>query len=159
MIFQLGYYKIDVDIERTRDFYQSLSEVSSGCYCGGCRNYEIAVDTLPEEVTCFFDSLGIDMKKIREVYVNCSHDDKTVYYGGFYHLCGTVLEGESAWKPVNSSLSHWDEELTYKISDNFNVSFSNACHLVEENHPLPIMQLEIAADLPWVLEEDNPYVG
>ena len=29
-----------------------------------------------------------------ECHVNAAADDGTVFYGGFYHLCGTLLDGE-----------------------------------------------------------------
>ncbi len=38
----------------------------------------------------FSTDIGVDMRKACECYVN---DDGTLFYGGFYHLCGILSEG------------------------------------------------------------------
>lgn len=63
MIFQFGEYKIDVDVEKTRQFYDRAKTVSEGCQCDGCLNFERAVDKLPQNIRDFFSALGVDMKK------------------------------------------------------------------------------------------------
>lgn len=146
MIVELGPYRADVDVDRTRAFYRSARRVSEGCTCAGCRNYEKAVEHFPAEVTGFFAALGIDMKKICEVYVNCGNPDGTLSYGGFFHLCGTLLEGE---KPA---------ELDFvPLGSGFSAAFRSDCHLLEQDFPEPALQLEIDGALPWVLPEENPY--
>ena len=72
MIFQFGEYKIDVDVEKTRQFYDRAKTVSEGCQCDGCLNFERAVDKLPQNIRDFFSALGVDMKKICECYVYCA---------------------------------------------------------------------------------------
>lgn len=67
------------------------------CSCDACRNFENAVDALPKTIGTFFAMLGVDMKKACEVYLNCTNQDGMVLDGGFYHVCGKVLEGKSAW--------------------------------------------------------------
>ena len=64
MIFQFGEYKIDVDVEKTRQFYDRAKTVSEECQCDGCLNFERAVDKLPQNIRDFFSALGVDMKKI-----------------------------------------------------------------------------------------------
>ena len=108
MIFQFGEYKIDVDVEKTRQFYDRAKTVSEGCQCDGCLNFERAVDKLPQNIRDFFSALGVDMKKICECYVYCAKDENTLYYGGFCHICGTLLSGKSAWKPSSDSTACWD---------------------------------------------------
>lgn len=54
MIFQFGQFEIDVDVNRTREFYKKMENVSKGCNCTGCRNFEKAVDFLPGNVIVFF---------------------------------------------------------------------------------------------------------
>ena len=110
MIFQFGEYKIDVDVEKTRQFYDRAKTVSEGCQCDGCLNFERAVDKLPLNIRDFFSALGVDMKKICECYVYCAKDENTLYYGGFCHICGTLLSGKSAWKPTSDSTACWDEK-------------------------------------------------
>ena len=117
---------------------------------------------MPDEVLCFFQSLGIDMKKMTEIYVNRANPDGTLLYGGFCHLCGNALEGKSAWvetqENADSKTFVWQKENTYKISDDFRVSFQEECALVEKGFPQPVLQMEIEAVIPWVLEEENPYL-
>ena len=103
MIFQFGEYKIDVDVEKTRQFYDRAKTVSEGCQCDGCLNFGRAVDKLPQNIRDFFSALGVDMKKICECYVYCAKDENTLYYGGFCHICGTLPSGKSAWKPTSDS--------------------------------------------------------
>ena len=117
---------------------------------------------MPDEVLCFFHSMGIDMKKITEIYVNKSDPDGTLLYGGFCHVCGTMTEGKSAWvktqETADSKTFVWQKENTYSVSDDFRVSFQEECSLVEKEFPRPVLQIEIEAAIPWVLEEENPYL-
>ena len=157
MIFTFPKFTLDIDIEKTKAYYNSAHLVSADCSCSGCRNYEQAIDILPKDVTSFFSQMGIDMKKIREVYVNYTNTDDTVYYGGFYHVCGNIVEGESAWISDTPSSKHWEDEKAYPITQSLKVSFKNDCDLLEKSFPLPAIQLEISADIPWVLAEQNDY--
>ncbi len=163
MKVQFGQFYLDIDVNKTREFYKKMEYVSHGCSCSGCRNFEQAVDTLSNEIIYFFESIGIDMKKITEVYVNTVNSDGSLLYGGFYHLCGTILSGESAWIELPTSKSksrifHWDHLRTYPVSKNFYISFQKDCALVEDGFPMPVLQLEIEAVIPWVLEEPNIYI-
>lgn len=162
MEFRFGPYALDIDIQKTRLFYQKANNVSVDCSCASCRNFEKAVEILPDEIKYFFDSLGINMKKPAEVYASMVNDDGLVSYGGFYHLCGRLLSGESAWVTIKSSkkarTSYWDTSKTYSVSKDLHVSFQEDCALVEDGFPEPVLQMEIEANIPWVLEEPNPYI-
>jgi len=136
MIFEFSKYKLDVDADKTRAFYQR-KYTPAECSCAGCRNFREAVGILPREVKSFFDNLGIDMKKMREVYTFNANDDNTVSYGGFTHICGKILAADSEW---------------IAITPDFKISFQEDCDLPEDVFPLPAVQLEIWADIPWVLE-------
>lgn len=147
MVMEFGQYKIDVDIKRTREFYERAEPVSKGCSCDGCLNFEKAVGRLPLAVTTFFTNLGIDLRKVCECYVNCTNDDETVLYGVFLHICGTLLHGDSAW----------EEDATFCVSPDFYISFQEALSLLEEDFPLPVIQLDFSANIPWVLDKENTY--
>lgn len=140
MIFEFSQWVVDIDVEKTREFYNNASFVSEVCPCSGCRNYEKAIDFLPDEVISFFSRLGIEMKKIREVYVNYANADNTVYYGGFYHVCGKIISGENKG---------------FSVAKDFTVLFQSDCYLLEDNFPVPAIQIEILTNIPWVLNEDN----
>lgn len=163
MKFQFGEYSLDIDVYKTRVFYKKLENVSAGCNCYGCRNFEKAMDVLSDEIKHFFHSIGVDMKKPAEVYVNMVNPDGSVLYGGFYHLCGTILNGTSAWVEVNtdsenSMVFHWEHSKTYPVSKDFFISFQEDCSLVEDGFPTPVLQMEIEANIPWILPETNGYV-
>ena len=150
-------FTLDIDIEKTKDYYATADIVSKSCACSGCRNYEKAIDILPNEVVSFFSQLGVEMKKIREAYVNCTNADGTVFYGGFYHVCGQIVDGESAWVATSPTTKIWDGERAYAITYDFRVSCHNDCALLDTNFPLPAVQIEIAANIPWILAEKNDY--
>lgn len=158
MVFTFGQYKVDIDVNQTRQFYKNARLISEGCSCGGCRNYERAVSELPVQMTEFFTDIGIDMRKACEVYVNCGNSDGTLFYGGFYHVCGTVLSGISAWTPTGATISHWEQEQAFPVVNGFNVSFQSECDMLEQEFPLPVIQLEISANVPWVLPEKSTYL-
>ena len=157
MVMEFGQYKIDVHIKRTREFYERAEPVSKGCSCDGCLNFEKAVGRLPLAVTTFFTNLGIDLRKVCECYVNCTNDDETVLYGGFLHICGTLLHGDSAWKEVDEGVSHWEEDAAFCGSPYFHISFQETLSLLEEDFPLPVIQLDFTANIPWVLDKENTY--
>lgn len=154
MVFEFGPYKVNVDVERTRAFYETAQRIDQQCRCDGCRNYVKAAAILPEAVLSFFSSLGADPVKAAEVYVNDPDHNGLALYGGFYHLCGTVLSGVSAFRPAGGGCRCWDRELTFHVTETFCVSFEESCDLLEDGFPQPAIQMEIDAEIPWVLEKD-----
>lgn len=151
MEFTFGLYRVDVDVEKTKNIYKRLPLVSESCPCEYCSNYEAAADNLHPDIHAFFNSIGADIKKPTEVYVNYENDDGTIYYGGFYHVCGTLLshDGDDA-----SSIDIGDDRDPYEVCENFRVSFQPNCDLLEDEFPAPVLQIEIREDVPWVLPED-----
>jgi hypothetical protein len=157
MIFEFSPYKLDIDVEKTRDFYKTASLVSADCSCDGCRNYEKAIDFLPQKVISFFAQFGVEMKKVCEIYVNYARADDVVEYGGFYHVCGKVIAGDSAWIPTSPNTKHLEESKLFPITEDFKVAFHEDYNLLKDAFPLPVIQVELLANIPWVLEERNGY--
>lgn len=158
MVLKFGEYEIDVDIQKTRSFYENAKFISEECSCDGCQNFEKAVDVLPQSVKVFFSDLGINMKKICECYVNVVNEDESLLYGGFCHICGTLLSGNGAWVKIDKNTAYWKKDSTFSVSQNFHISFQDNISLLEKDFPLPVIQLEISANIPWVLEKENPYL-
>lgn len=148
MVF--GEYIVDLDVQKTRAFYEHAEELTKSCQCQGCRNYGALSEQMPEKVRDFFQSIGVEISKPAEVYVNCKNEDGTLSYGGFYHICGTILEGKSAWVQTGTEN---EPGACYQVERNFQISFENKIHLLEEGFPEPVIQMEIYCELPWVLEE------
>jgi hypothetical protein len=150
MLFSFGTYQIDLDIEKTNEFYVAARPLSEHCRCDGCSNYEKAVDFLSQTIINFFQSIGVDVKKPCEVYVNCTNKDGTLNYGGFYHLCGKIITDKSAWAPSGC------RDLI-SLEDNLNISFNDDCSLLEKDFPRPAILLDFYTYVPWVLDKRNPY--
>ena len=47
MLFEIGQYRLDIDVPKTRQFYETADVVSKSCSCDGCLNFERAVSKLP----------------------------------------------------------------------------------------------------------------
>ena len=87
MIFQLGRYTIDVDVEKTKDFYASAVASNEICSCPCCQHFPNAIMSCSTIIVDFLNNLGIDPRKPGEVFgdkYNCS---------GWYHIVGTLLNG------------------------------------------------------------------
>lgn len=154
MIFELSGYTLDVDVERTKDYYKTARLVINSCSCLTCRNFDKAADSFPQEITDFFVNLGADIKKAREIYAIDIRTDNAMHYGGWLHLCGKIIAGEVApVKVVDPEEFFVLNANIHKITDGFSVSFKKECNLPDESFPRPAFQLEIYADVPWVLEE------
>lgn len=65
-------------------------------------------------------------------------------------MCGTILQGGSAWETPGEKK---EPTLCYQVTEDFQVSFENRIHLLEEGFPEPVIQLEIYGNVPWVLKE------
>lgn len=158
MIFTFGSYTLDIDVERTQAFYSRHDIETTGekCTCAGCQNYDKAILQAPVAVLEFFQSLGIDPCKPAEVYDLMGGDldeNGKMYYNGFYHVCGTRLQGDNAWVNVTGDMKHLEIEKMYAVDDGFKVSFEESVLMLHEEFPTPVLQIEIDAHLPWVLSE------
>ena len=158
MVFEFGRYKVDIDVGKTRAFYETLETVSQLCSCDGCLNFERSVGVLPRSVRGFFDELGIDMRKVCECYVIYTKADGTLSYGGLCHVCGTLLEGESAWRKTGETTAEWNEAAVFPVSDGLRVSFQEEdIRMLEDGFPQPVLQIDFTLDVPWVLSKVNTY--
>ena len=146
MIFQFGKTIVDIDRERTRAFYETAGTVGESCSCAGCRNLEAAAGLLPPPVGAFLADVGVDLRKVCECYVICANPDGTLLYGGFCHVCGVVPAG-----------GRIDEAEEYPVDERFRVSLREELDLLEEGFPVPALQLEFTASIPWALGGENPY--
>ncbi|MCM1523753.1 MAG: hypothetical protein NC120_04770 [Ruminococcus sp.] len=150
--------KIEIDREKTAEFYRTAPVLSENCQCAYCRNYEKAADILSDAIQDFFKSVGVDIKKPAEVYHNCKTGDNAADYGGFYHLCGRILKGEDIWKRISdpsdkTTVCAMETDLMHKAGDGFLVGFTDNICLLEDNFPRPVIQMEISAVIPWTLDE------
>ena len=146
--FVFESYRLRADAEATRSWYGARPLPWVTCACAGCRNFVLAVKTLPPAVTDFFARLGLDLEKPAEVCVDHA-DQKSCLYGSWYHLIGELTAGD----PLPGHLC--GEWLT--LAEDVEAAFSPDCYLLPKDFPLPGLQLNLEWRLPWLLEEKNPY--
>ena len=157
MLFEFGTYILDIDIERTRTFYDYAKAITDGCDCQGCRNYAQWAKKLSVEPKYVLESMGVLLEKSPEVYVNCPNEDGTLFYGGFYHLCGKIISGKNPWKVIGERSKALDEDTFVPLGESFQVSFTEDIALLEKDFPTPVIQMEISASIPFVLSEKCDY--
>lgn len=148
--FAWGSYRLEIDVEATREYYEAHPLPWITCDCAGCRNFVRAVKKLPPSVTGFFTVLGVAPEKPAEIYAIDQEEDPAICsYGGFYHLKGALLAGLPA---PGQCCGAW-----LPLADGFSAAFRPDCALLPEDFPRPPIQMEIEFRLPWLLEEENPY--
>ena len=146
-----GAYRLLVDVETTRAYYDAHPLPWITCDCAGCRNFAQAVKNLSRPVREFFDTLGIDPEKPGELdYYQGTAE--MLSGGGWYHLAGTILEGAAGPGEREMFPAGW-----YEVDESFSVAFRTECFLLPEDFPRPCFQMEINHRLPWLLKEKNPY--
>lgn len=162
---------INIDVAATRGYY-SAHPAHNSCTCSGCENYRQLVTQLPETVREFFHSVGIDdMRVITEIIPFAMTEEELLYYGGFYHLVGSITGGKlittevPCYKNDNGSTVRLPETKTHThtesgimtIGESFTVFFTDSLALLPEGFPENAIQLEIDARLPWVIDKENTY--
>lgn len=150
--FVFGGYRLAVDVEATRAYYASHNEEWITCQCDGCRNFAQAVGTLPQAVRDFFETLGLDVEKPGEL-MYYQGTPTTLSGGGWYHLVGRILEGDTMPGAKEVFPAGW-----YELGDGFSVAFKSRCDLLPDDFPAPAIQMEFGHRMPWVLEGPNPYI-
>ena len=140
MIFQLGRYTIDVDVEKTKDFYASAVVSNEICSCPCCQHFPNAIMSCSTIIVDFLNNLGIDPRKPGEVFgdkYNCS---------GWYHIVGTLLNGRVDGLVYDSSNAFIPDKTV-----DFIVWFdddSNRMGRIEKNFPSPILEMSFSANFP-----------
>lgn len=150
--FTFGPYRLLVNVEANRAYYNARPLPWVTCSCAGCRNFVEAVKLLPPEVKTFFDALGLDPEKPGEtMYLEENGSGAVCCTAGWYHLCGSIETG-GFWK------EGMPPEAWVEIGRDFSVGFSRKCDLLPDDFPEPCFQMDIDCHIPWVLEEPNPYL-
>jgi hypothetical protein len=145
-ILEFTEWRIEYDRSATATAY-ACAPVNSPevCGCNPCRNWVAARDrVLPEEFRGLLDRLGVPFDREAEVYHNCRLESGLHSYAAWYHFVGRVLFGERDCSPnvVFGPLSVYFH--------------SNPCLLPEAFAGQPVVQLEVEAEVPWLLEVPKP---
>jgi hypothetical protein len=140
-----GIWTLEIDIERTTEFYLQYQDK---CECSYCLNYEKACHYIDEDVKNFFHSLGINLKKPWHLSDFATDNEDVLEYIASYYLVGRMLKGEFA------STSNWQKSNTYQLQ-NFTFAFIEDIEFVPDGLSQPILQLDAVAYMPWKQEENG----
>lgn len=163
MIFELGNITLDIDIEKTKTYYESASLLTDDCSCDWCNNFAHGYKKLSNIILDFFIKLGVDISKPAEIIAFCSEDNgNSIYYGGFYHICGCMLTDTDCWATnfnfKGATCSSISESNCFSVTQDFSVGFTNSISLLEDDFPEPVIQMEIFIhNFPWVLDKPNKF--
>ena len=164
---QVLKWVLDIDYEATTATYEKLPRVWPSCMCLYCQNFNAACNMLPKEFVRLCFSLGIDPTKAAEVYeMGRGQEEQTRFYGGWYHVVGRIVlrPGKKrtlynrVWRQIIRRVTgnHCPEpsvESGYRTASGFRVSFTEVAHMVPDDFPRPVLQLDFSGDIPWILEE------
>ena len=101
------------------------------------------------------EKMGVRPEKPAEAFVNGENADGSMFYGGWYHLCGQILEGSGAGSKDSSGNCAISELCFEELGKGFRVAFTERADLLEEGFPEPVIQMEIMADIPWLLKGEK----
>ena len=134
---------LEVDVEKTKDFYSKDIEL---CDCLYCQNYMEACNHIDNSVMEIFATFGINSSKPSHLSFFDEMEDGMRLYHMNYHIVGKLVEG------AYCTDSEWNKSNTAEI-ENFTFGFNKDLIFVHDDFPNPVLQLEIEARIPWVLSE------
>ena len=161
MIFKLSNYTLDIDVERTRAFYEraDIPTTSEQCGCADCRNFDKAILKASASVVNFLRSLGIDPQKPAEIFnvTGEREQEGTIWYNGWYHICGTIVKGpKTVQKTVATDGSvtasyRWEQNYAPDPDFPFAILPISEIDLLHKDFPTPVIHLQFDTHLPFVL--------
>ena len=140
----------------TRKAYAAITKGGpEKCGCEPCLNFAAARGQIYEpNVLTLFEKLGISCDREVETYHMTRLESGRHLYGGWFHLVGSIVSGDDAVKQIAEKT--WQPNLE-ETSEFFSLGFTSRLALVREPFVgLPLIQLEFAAKVPWVLAEKEP---
>ncbi|UOE93327.1 hypothetical protein [Alkalihalobacillus sp. LMS39] len=145
---KVGPWTIEVDVDKTKEYYDKYHLITEDCDCDYCANYVLACERFPSKIKDLFNSLGIDPRKEGEVSEYMLNKDGTHLYCAFYHIVGRIIDGPK-WIPTKKG----SEVSTPNFAEHngVDVSFSEDLALVPEEFPMPTIQFEIQMNVPWMI--------
>lgn len=129
---------LNVDVKKTKAYYNNLS-IKNQCICDYCKNYRKAVQLSHQRVLSIFNMFGIDYMKADEIS-ECGGDIKNRLYMCSYYFCSEIITRE------NNSIKD-----QYVNIDNFQFSLSKDIYGDLKELPIPVLQLQVCVNLPWLL--------
>lgn len=138
--FVFGSYRLEVDVEATRAWYDRYGDATGGCDCAYCRNFAAAVGDLPPQVEAFLEPLGLSLRRPGDAS-ECGPAEGGRLYTPLWHLAGRLLE--KGKEPI-------------LLAQGVNAWFTTGQGPFLRNFPEPLFQCGLELTLPWVLAEPEP---
>ena len=131
-------YKFSVDIEKTKEYYNTHSL----CDCVCCRNYYKQIEQELPKLKEFLDDFGVDISKPDEI-MSDENEGFIDYLNVDYTVCGNVI-----------NISEYEIDIYDKLFLNVIVTegFASPNEQTGEYFTLSVTNIR----LPWVLDEPFP---
>ncbi len=151
-------WEVEFDMESTQEAYRALeSGGADRCRCPSCRNFAVARDRVyPPTALAIFERLGIDPRKEREVYLMVPEKERsTLLCGGWFHFHGAILSGRDGLAQLPGGRGYPSD--FEPLTKSFSLGLTSHAVLVPQPFAgRPVVQVEFAAQVPWVLTEPMP---
>ena len=156
---QIGRWLVRPDVLRTREAHSKLSRGGAAeCSCTGCQNFEaVRPQLLAGPLGRILGQLGISPPWEVEVYEAGRTPPGLYRYGGWFHFVGTIESGGDAWRRVGKGSAVCKVADFEPLSETLSIGFHTDVALVRKPFAgLPLVQLEITAEPPWVISAAEP---
>lgn len=157
---RIGSWLVGPDVRRTQDAHAKLARSGAAeCSCVGCANFEaVRPHLLAGPLGRILDQLGISPPWEVEVYETGRAAPGLHRYGAWFHFVGTIEPfPESPRRTVADGSAVRTAHAREPLSETLSVGLHTDVALVREPFAgLPLVQLEIDAELPWVISAEEP---
>ena len=140
--FVFGPFRLGVDAEATRRWYDTCGDETGGCDCAYCRNFAAAAKALPPEVEAFLEPLGLSLRRPGEIGEYGPRPGGR-WYMPMWHIAGRLLEAGEGELPIAPGVT---------------AGFAVDMGPFLQDFPEPFFQCWLSMTLPWLLKELNPYL-
>ena len=156
--FEIGRWIVRPDVPRTLEAHSALTRSGAEeCGCDGCRNFHaVRSQLLQGPLGAVLRQLGISPPWEVEVYESGRLSSGLHHYGGWFHFIGQLESGAPAWKAIGGSQGAKSADFE-PLSSTVAIGLHTDLALVRPSFQgLPLVQLELSAELPWVIEAPEP---
>lgn len=146
-------WRIEIDKEKTKNYYSQLYRDELCECCSDCRNYYYGIRHLPKAFIDFLDSLFIVPETPMYAYKIDKVDDNKFLYDVVYLISGNILEipnnaeniSESGEKVFNTSTLI--DGVEFYFTKELDVNLRNILDYKS------YFQLQLFCEIPWVIDE------
>ena len=156
-VIQIGRWVVRPDVGRTREAHSKLAwSGAAECSSTSCQNFDaVRTQLVAGPLGRVLDQLGISPPWEVEVYEMGRSSSGLHHYGGWFHFVGTIESGADAWRPVGDGRARAAD--FEPLSDKVSIGLHTDVALVREPFVgLPLVQLDIDVELPWVISAEEP---